>query len=588
MNQSTMHFRKWEDVIQELFFSKFDTQSQIQHPSGKAPTIIFIGPTGSGKTTLINSLIGHSFLPEGTDHTTFVPIILYNGKKSLIKALDSNGQAVPGIPEPAVPYNDIPQTIPFSDKEVIKTLNREESFEDIQKFRQIFWNPACKKAKEGKCNYIEIHLPLPWLPENVRIIDIPGYEGWYPEKSSKLHNLVLNWIKTADHAVFIMEKTKVLLGKSFKFLTLPNQQNNVTLLINQMDSFNPSQIHNIKKNEQAFDVFRENIKNRLIEENIPMERISIYLGAARMERRCKPWLEKQIISEMGGWFKNFKNIIDNISSDYEKRHIREEKERNEKFHKLEKEIKQTIKDAYTQAENVYLSHSAIEDVKKSVCSAIENVDVGFTRLFSKEKLAQKYQKEIIKNVQKPLKVNFEKAMDTYGNHIQKNLKDSLKQFFKEMNRQGDFIDQSRLADQITQSLGGVSGEVAGSLTVLLGGIVMSIVGSLLIVETTQILFIVISSTINPVMLTVTIVGALTTLVVGGRLFSIKTRVSKKIKEAVVPKFDKDKMTIIWTESTKNLNNTAFEAIWKGKDTKNLPLYINGKRFEGLETLIRKN
>ncbi len=586
MNQFHRHVSKWEDVIQELFFSESDTHTQ--HPSGKAPTVIFTGPTGSGKTALINALIGHSFLPEGTDHTTPVPTILYNGKKSLIRAIDSNGQPVPGIPELPIPVNGIPQRIPCSDNEIIKTLNREDSFENIQKYKQIFWNPAFQKAKEGQCNYIEIYLPLPWLPENVRIVDIPGFEGWYPEKSSKLHNLVLNWIKTADHAVFIMEKTKVLLGESFKFLTLPNHQSNITLLINQMDSFNPSQIHNIEKHEQAFDVFRGNIKKRLAEENIPMERISIYLGAARMERRCKPWLEKQIISEMGGWFQNFKSIIDNVSSDYENRHIQEKKERNKKLHKLEKEIKKTISDAYMQAKNIYLSHSAIEDVRISVCRAIENVDVGFTDLFSKEKLAQRYQKEIIKDVQKPLKANFEKAMDTYGNYIQENLKNSLNQFLKEMSRKGDFVDQSRLADQISQSLGGVSGEVAGSLTVLIGGIVMSIVGSLLVVETTQILFIVISSTINPVMLTVVIVGALTTLVVGGKLFSIKTRVSKKIKAAVVPKFDKDKITKIWDECTKNLNNTAFEAIWKGKDTKGFPLYINGNRFEGLEALIRKN
>ena len=74
--------------------------SEVERIFGRAPTIAVAGPTGSGKSALINAVIGVSLLPEGTNHTTPVPTVVQRGSDNTwrLRAIGVDGRTLTQVP----------------------------------------------------------------------------------------------------------------------------------------------------------------------------------------------------------------------------------------------------------------------------------------------------------------------------------------------------------------------------------------------------------------------------------------------------------------------------------------------------------
>ncbi len=576
------------DTIGEFLPSRKQDQHQPQFIKD-GPTIVVVGPTGSGKTALLNLLIGKPILPEGTGLTTAAPIVIRNDSAATIRANDHNNKPVKGIPTIKNIKINKNEKLPCLEDDILCALKRTQNWELINKLKKTFWAPAFKSARKGICQYIDVRLPLPWLPENVKILDMPGYEGWQPNGRTQLHERTSSWLKDADNLLIVMEKSKILLSGAYKHIKSSEARGSISVLINQMDTFNPLQVKGIKREEQAFPIFKKNLLTRLKKENFPVESVPIHFGAARIGNRIQPMLKNQLAAEMSAWFEDFSGMLDVINKKREGNYrpgkpLKRQKQKKFKEY-LRSMVVESIDTAYDQAQRIFLSESKIKCVKQHIGSAINNMDIAYADLFKKRELAEKYNFQIIEKITPAVKNNFEDALRNYCNCLQHQVQNSLDDFAKKVSWNSASINQSGLSILLGQSSGSINDQVYGSLATLLGGVITSIVFSLVMVETTKILFIVISTTVNPVFLTTAIVGALAAAIGAKSFFSLKKRVNRKVSDAVLPIFNRDMMSDIWNKSTKELNSRVFEAIWNGRDKNGAPLFLNGNRFDGLEALI---
>ncbi|MFH0822403.1 MAG: ankyrin repeat domain-containing protein, partial [Pseudomonadota bacterium] len=206
---------------------------------GKA-VIAFMGPTGSGKTALLNSLLGFTLFPEGVERTTLVPTFVRSGPRLRVRAVDAYGCNVPGILALELDASRPASRLPQGGKAIVNRLFRQDYFNEVKSVWDRFWGPVFAAVKSGACAEIHADVPLPWLPAGAVLADLPGYYGWFPEDTPALHALMTSWVQDAAHCIFVVENTKLFVGEGYEYLRRrASNGGNVSLLVNRMDGFNP-------------------------------------------------------------------------------------------------------------------------------------------------------------------------------------------------------------------------------------------------------------------------------------------------------------------------------------------------------------
>jgi len=222
------------------------TQKEILTFIKEQPIRISVfGEFSSGKTTFINGLIGEAILSVAVDPTTAVPTYIRFAKEFNILVHLNNDEHL-------LLFKDEP---PFwtrfvGRQSVLNTLKKQEG--EIREFLKE-WTKEGERADEVK--NIIIEMPLPWLKNNIELVDTPGTNAGID--SHKQHTKQVS--EDTDLAIFLMDARQGG-GKKTEFNFMNEVQQTVSqsfVVVNKMDLLDEE------------DDEREDILDFIINEAIP-------------------------------------------------------------------------------------------------------------------------------------------------------------------------------------------------------------------------------------------------------------------------------------------------------------------------------
>lgn len=312
----------WGAVLDRLVrspaISPVAAMSRVGTTFGDRPTVAIIGPTGSGKSRLLNVLLGFSLLPEGTDNTTPIPVILEHGLKLSAQAIAADGKTIAEGSHIAWPER-ISQKLPHGPEEVMQRLAVDASPAAILENYKSFWGPAFSAGRDGRCVCVRLTVPAAWLPPGLRLVDIPGYEGYFPEDRADLHRLVTSWLATSAHTVFVFERAKLWVAKSLEYLRQQREQRrDVTVLVSRLDDLHPSQNGETRGSPSfpaAVNAFEARVRAFMAEKQVAgIESLPLFLGTCRIDLDRQDTLNRQsLLSQtMAKFFRSLERILSEL------------------------------------------------------------------------------------------------------------------------------------------------------------------------------------------------------------------------------------------------------------------------------------
>ena len=203
--------------------NNFTQKGKLKFIEEQPIRISVFGEFSSGKTTFINGLIGEAILSVAVDPTTAVPTYIRFAREFNILVHLNNEKRLKLFEE------DPPFYARFVGRQsVLNTLKKQES--QIRDFLKE-WTKEGERADEVK--NIIIELPLPWLKNNIELVDTPGTNAGID--SHKQHTQKV--LADTDLAIFIMDARQGG-GKKTEFNFMNKIQKAVSrsfVVVNKMD-----------------------------------------------------------------------------------------------------------------------------------------------------------------------------------------------------------------------------------------------------------------------------------------------------------------------------------------------------------------
>lgn len=169
-------------------------------------SVIVAGETSSGKSSIINRILGDTILPTGvTASTTRVCRVKYS-EDLMITTCDAEDK------------NEIDRMYFQSKEDMAETLN------------------TLAKTKDPNIGYIDIHMPVPLLQGNVIIVDTPGFGD---NEQKKVAEKMIEYIPNALAIVFVINVAAAGGIQDDRIVPILTHVQN---LRNQMVSFSPNDV----------------------------------------------------------------------------------------------------------------------------------------------------------------------------------------------------------------------------------------------------------------------------------------------------------------------------------------------------------
>ena len=218
--------------------------------------VAIMGVTSSGKSTLVNALLGEKILPMAIRPSS--SIIITASKGECRRA-----------------------TIYFKDKRPLNLIDSDLTEDNISEYADESKNP------QNKYNVTQIDIVTPnyMLEDNIQIIDSPGLDAWNLENHEKLTLEIL--LPTIDVCIFLTtvkassdgtnaEKIKIVSEKGKQIVLVQNMIDSVEEKIGKNGIVEEDKITILKKHkDRAEKLLKEVIKN---EENFEVIQISALNG----------------------------------------------------------------------------------------------------------------------------------------------------------------------------------------------------------------------------------------------------------------------------------------------------------------------
>ena len=191
---------------QEKIEAQKEKMETARNKTGEEFFVLIIGAFSSGKSSLINALIGEELLPTGFLPETAVIGELHYGEKKRITLYPKKGMWEGGdqpFDLTETTSEEIEKYVSLSADDAINTMEEED---------------GCTKAINSKFEKMVIYWPLEILKDGVVLVDSPGINDPYCND-----HIVNEYLPQADAIVYVMDSTKAYQGTDREQLTAINE-----------------------------------------------------------------------------------------------------------------------------------------------------------------------------------------------------------------------------------------------------------------------------------------------------------------------------------------------------------------------------
>ena len=203
---------------------------QIEH---EQYDVVVCGEVKKGKSSFINAIIGEDLLPVNTDVATNQVFRIVNDAQKRYELVFING----------------------SRKEIIR--------DDLTKYgSQVAANKDGLPQFDVAIDYIEIHYPIEFLPQNIAIVDTPGIGAVYAAHEQ----ITRRYLPKASAFIFIMDPQNTLTAPEKAFVeSALRVTNRVVFVMTKMDNYDTEYIVNMaRRNEEILQPFARKVWNKTI------------------------------------------------------------------------------------------------------------------------------------------------------------------------------------------------------------------------------------------------------------------------------------------------------------------------------------
>lgn len=179
-------------------------KDMIEHPSYD---VVVCGEVKKGKSSLLNAIVGQEILPVNNEIATSQVFRVSNSQQESFALVFTDGTK--------------------------KSINRDElsrygsQVDSTLETQEVF--------KEHTLSYIEVNIPVAFLPNGVSLVDTPGLGALY-----KSHEWITqNYVKKASAVVFVMDPERPLVEKEKEFiLKVLDITPHILYVMTKIDMFN--------------------------------------------------------------------------------------------------------------------------------------------------------------------------------------------------------------------------------------------------------------------------------------------------------------------------------------------------------------
>ena len=202
--------RIYPDVNAESCKQKKETLEQALSKTGEEFKVLVIGTFSSGKSCMINALIGEELLPTGFLPETAVIGELHYGAQKRITLYPKKGQWEGGDQpfdlREATP-EEIAKYVSLTADDAVNNMHRDEMFSEN----------SSEKRIESKFEKMVIYWPLDILKDGVVLVDSPGINDPYSSDY-----IVNSYLPQADAIVYVMKAIDAYSGTDVEQLNAIN------------------------------------------------------------------------------------------------------------------------------------------------------------------------------------------------------------------------------------------------------------------------------------------------------------------------------------------------------------------------------
>ena len=191
---------------QEKIEAQKEKMETARNKTGEEFFVLIIGAFRSGKSSLINALIGEELLPTGFLPETAVIGELHYGEKKRITLYPKKGMWEGGdqpFDLTETTSEEIEKYVSLSADDAINTMEEED---------------GCTKAINSKFEKMVIYWPLEILKDGVVLVDSPGINDPYCND-----HIVNEYLPQADAIVYVMDSCFAYQGMDRRQLTAINE-----------------------------------------------------------------------------------------------------------------------------------------------------------------------------------------------------------------------------------------------------------------------------------------------------------------------------------------------------------------------------